>query len=225
MQQLSRVIDHTLLKSEATLSQIAKLCEEAQQHFFYAVCVNSRWVPECVRRLKTDQPEKKIHVCAVVGFPLGAMATEMKAAETAWCVQQGADEIDMVISIGDLKDKNNQLVQQDIASVVQAAQGKVVKVILETHLLTEQEKIQACLLAKQAGAHFVKTSTGFTGGGATLDDVRLMKNTVGDSMQVKASGGVRDTSTALKMLEAGATRLGTSSGVSLVLGQKSQGGY
>ncbi len=225
MQQLSRAIDHTLLKPEATLSQIAKLCEEADHHQFYAVCVNSRWVPECVRRLKTDHPEKKVSVAAVVGFPLGAMASEMKAAETAWCVQQGADEIDMVISIGDLKDRNNQIVLQDIQGVVQAAQGKVVKVILETHLLSEQEKVQACLLAKQAGAHFVKTSTGFSGGGATLDDIRLMKSTVGDSMQVKASGGIRDTATAIKMLEAGATRLGTSSGVSLVLGHQAQGSY
>ncbi len=218
---LAKYIDHTLLKPEARESQISQLCAEAKQFGFFSVCVNSSFVPYCAAALKSTN----VKVCSVVGFPLGAMDTESKAFETSIAVKNGADEIDMVINIGALKDGKNEYVKNDIAAVVKAATGKTVKVIIETSLLSEEEKIQACKLSKEAKAHFVKTSTGFNGGGATVEDVALMKKAVESTLQVKASGGVKNREQALAMIAAGATRLGTSSGVALVQGQQAQGGY
>lgn len=218
---LARFIDHTLLKPEVTSQQIRTLCEEAEKHQFFSVCVNSGFVALCSQVLK----ESSVQVCSVVGFPLGAMASSAKAFETDFAVNHGANEIDMVINLSALKDKNYALATSDIRAVVTAAQGKIVKVILETCLLTNEEKIVACKCSKEAGAHFVKTSTGFSTGGATLADVQLMKTTVGDSMQIKASGGIKNTQQALEYLAAGATRLGTSSGISLIQGLEISGGY
>lgn len=218
---LARYIDHTLLKPEARLEQIHKLCDEARQFGFFSVCVNSSYVEECAKRLRGSE----VNVCAVVGFPLGAMDSLSKAFETQTAVKNGAQEIDMVLHIGALKDRRLDYVREDIASVVKAAQGKTVKVIIETSLLTQEEKILACQLSREARAHFVKTSTGFNGGGATVEDVALMKQAVESQLQVKASGGVKDQAQALALIQAGATRLGTSSGVALVQGQKIQGGY
>ncbi|MBX2988163.1 MAG: deoxyribose-phosphate aldolase [Bdellovibrionaceae bacterium] len=220
-QEIARRIDHTLLKPDATEKDILKLCQEARDHGFYAVCVNSRFVSLCARELKDSQ----VKIAAVVGFPLGAMDPVSKAFEARRAVELGAKEIDMVLPIGALKDRKLKEVSLDIASVVQAAAGAPVKVILETALLTEEEKVIACELSRDAGAAFVKTCTGFGGGGATVEDVRLMKNAVGDDCEVKASGGVRDLAAAQALLEAGATRLGTSSGVAIVQGLQSGGGY
>ena len=218
---LARFIDHTLLKPDATTQQIRTLCEEAQNHQFFSVCVNSSFVDLCSQILK-GHPVK---VCSVVGFPLGAMSTATKAFETDFVIKRGADEVDMVINLSSLKDKNYSNVTADIRSVVTAAQGKVVKVILETCLLNDEEKVAACKCSKEAGAHFVKTSTGFSTGGATIADVQLMKSTVGNSMQVKASGGIKNTQQALEYINAGVTRLGTSSGISLIQGLEISGGY
>ncbi len=218
---LARFIDHTLLKPDATTQQIRNLCEEAREHQFFSVCVNSSFVDLCSQILKGNS----VKVCSVVGFPLGAMCTAAKAFETDFVVKRGADEVDMVISISALKDKNYSHVTADIRSVVTAAQGKTVKVILETCLLTEEEKVAACKCSKEAGAHFVKTSTGFSTGGATIADVQLMKATVENSMQIKASGGIKNTQQALEYLAAGVTRLGTSSGISLIQGLEISGGY
>jgi len=215
LKNLASYIDHTLLKPETTEMQIRQLCKEALEHHFFSVCVNSSFVPLCKELLKGSA----IKVCAVVGFPLGAMSTPAKAFETQWAVDNGADEIDMVIQIGFLKAFQYDYVRDDIQKVVEAARGRTVKVIIETSLLTNDEKIMACQLSKDAKAHFVKTSTGFNGGGATVEDVQLMKSVVGDLLQVKASGGVRDQATADAMIRAGATRLGTSSGVQLVKNQ------
>lgn len=212
---MQRYIDHTLLKADAKSSDIEKLCSEAKQFQFFSVCVNSVHVALCKKLLA----ESTVKVCTVVGFPLGAMSTKAKAFETKQAIADGADEIDMVINIGALKDQNWDFVQDDIAAVVEAAQGRTVKVIFETSLLTEDEKRKSCQLSKAAGAHFVKTSTGFGGGGATVEDIKLMKSEVGQALQVKASGGIRDLATAEAMINAGATRLGTSSGVALVSGQ------
>lgn len=221
MKNLASYIDHTILKPETTEVQIRQICQEALDHKFFSVCVNTSFVPLCKSLLKNSS----VKVCAVVGFPLGAMSTAAKAYETKWAVENGADEIDMVIQIGELKNKNYDYVRADIRSVVEAAQGRTVKVIIETSLLSQEEKIKACELSKEAKAHFVKTSTGFGGGGATVEDVQLMKNVVGDLLQVKASGGVRDQATAEAMIAAGATRLGTSSGVQLVKNQTATGAY
>lgn len=218
---LASYIDHTLLKPEATTAQIHKLCDEAREYGFYSVCVNSLFVPLCKKLLESS----KVKVCAVVGFPLGAMSTDAKSFETTWAVENGADEIDMVLQIGNLKGHEDALVEKDIAAVVKAALGKPVKVIIETSLLNEEEKERACKLSKNAKAHFVKTSTGFNGGGATIEDVRLMKKIVGSELQVKASGGVKDAATAKALIEAGATRLGTSSGIKLVSNQTAEGAY
>lgn len=220
-QEIARFIDHTLLKPDAVEADIRKLCQEAREFGFYAVCVNSSFVGLCVQELKGTP----VRVASVVGFPLGAMESASKAFESKRAVELGAKEIDMVLPIGALKDRRAQVVVKDIESVVQAAGGMPVKVILETSLLNEEEKILACELSVKAGAAFVKTSTGFGGGGATVDDVRLMKRTVGERAQVKASGGVRSLEQAMAMIEAGATRLGTSSGVALVQGLKINGGY
>lgn len=218
---LNRYIDHTLLKPEAQQAQIEKLCAEALEHQFFSVCVNSSYVSLCAQLLKNSS----VKVCAVVGFPLGVMETTSKAFETETCIRQGASEVDMVINIGALKDRRVDFVREDIAAVVRAAQGNTVKVIIETALLNEEEKVLACKLTQEAGAHFAKTCTGFNGGGATVADVQLMKKSMGPQMLVKASGGIKDTATALALIQAGATRLGTSSGVALVKGLKIEGGY
>ncbi|WP_300408717.1 deoxyribose-phosphate aldolase [Lagierella sp.] len=209
---LSKMIDHTILKADAKAEDVIRYCNEAKEHGFMSVCVNSGNVEKVSKELKNSD----VKVCCVVGFPLGAMATEVKAFETSYCVKNGADEIDMVINIGALKDKDYNFVQEDIKEVVKAANGKVVKVIIETCLLTEEEKVKACELAMAAKAQFVKTSTGFSTGGATVEDVKLMKSVVKDRLQVKASGGVRTREDALKMIDAGADRIGASNGINIV---------
>lgn len=211
MSEVLNLIDHTLLKPDATSSMIESLCREAIENNFYAVCVNPCFVKFAKDLLKGSN----VKVATVIGFPLGANTKEVKAFETEDAIKNGADEVDMVINIGALKNKDYDLVKEDIKSVVEAAKGKIVKVIIETCLLTDDEKKKACELALEAGAHFVKTSTGFSSGGATVEDVKLMKLVVGDKMGIKASGGIRDLETARKMIEAGATRLGTSSGVKI----------
>ena len=211
--KLNKYIDHTLLKADATAEQIKKLCAEARQYDFASVCVNSCHVPLAKAELQgTD-----VKVCCVVGFPLGACFTEAKAYEAALSVEKGAEEVDMVINIGAAKEGNWELVERDIKAVVDACHPKaILKVIIETCLLTDEEKRQACLCAQRAGADFVKTSTGFSVSGATPEDVALMRETVGPDMGVKAAGGVRSTEDADKMISSGATRLGTSSGVKLM---------
>lgn len=218
--ELAKMIDHTILKANATQSDIEKLCEEAKEYNFASVCVNPYWVPLASDLLKNST----VKVCTVIGFPLGATSSESKVSETEIAILQGADEVDMVINVGAMKNNQTDIVEKDILSVVNSARktGKAqnknitVKVILETCYLTKDEIKNACLCAKNAGADFVKTSTGFGTGGATVEDVKLMKETVGSSMEVKASGGIRDYETAIKMIEAGATRLGTSSGIAIV---------
>ena len=209
---IASMIDHTLLKPEATPAQIEKLCAEAAEYHFASVCVNPVYIPLAARLLKGTG----VKVCCVVGFPLGAIAPEQKAAEAASCAAMGAEELDMVIHVGAAKAGDWALVQRDIEGVVKAAAGHTVKVIIETCLLTDEEKVKACEAAKAAGAHFVKTSTGFSTGGANVHDVALMRETVGPDVGVKASGGVRTHEDADKMIKAGATRLGTSSGVKLM---------
>ena len=213
---LASMIDHTLLKPDATRGDIETLCREAAQFCFASVCVNPNWVPLCRELLRGSG----VKVCTVIGFPSGAHAPDVKAYEARRAIEQGAEEIDMVINIGALKSKDYALVEQDIRGVVQAAgRDTVVKVILETSLLTREEKIMACSLAKAADADFVKTSTGFAGGGATVEDIQLMRETVGPEMGVKASGGVRTRDDAEKLVAAGATRLGASAGVKIVRGE------
>ena len=221
--ELARYIDHTLLKPEATEGQIRKLCEEARKHTFASVCVNPSWVSLASQMLKGSP----VKVCTVIGFPLGATTPTTKAIETRDAIANGANEIDMVINVGALKSGNDALVKDDIEAVVAAAKGHaIVKVILETALLTKEEKIKACLLSKMAGTDFVKTSTGFVPGGATVEDIALMRETVGPDMGVKASGGIRDTKTASDMMAAGATRLGVSASVAIISGQAASGkGY
>lgn len=209
---LARTIDHTVLKAIATEQQIKELCAEAKTYNFASVCVNPCWVPLCAKELAST----KVMVCTVIGFPLGANATEIKAAEAKLAVEQGAHEVDMVINIGAAKSGDWKTVEHDIREVVRAAGKVTVKVIIETCYLTDEEKVKACEAAKRAGAHFVKTSTGFGTGGATAEDVRLMKKTVGDALKVKASGGIRTYHDAIKMLEAGADRIGASSSVSII---------
>ncbi len=205
-------IDHTLLKPDATPVQIERLCAEAREHGFASVCVNPVHVTLAAAELK----DSGVAVCTVVGFPLGANRSDIKAAETAAAVQDGAGEIDMVLAIGAMKAGATDVVLHDIRAVVQAAAGRTVKVILETCLLSDDEIVAACRLCVQAGAHFVKTSTGFSSGGATLAQVRLMRETVGPAYGVKASGGIRCREDAVAMLEAGASRLGTSAGVAIL---------
>src|SRR5262245_46100729 len=211
---LGKLIDHTLLKPEATRDEVVKLCEEARQHRFASVCVNTTWVPLCKALLAGSD----VIVCAVVGFPLGAMAPTAKAYEARDAVRQGAREIDMVINIGALKSRDYETVFEDICRVVKGAAPAGVKVILETSALDNEQKIIACALSKLAGAAFVKTSTGFGKGGATVEDVALMRRIVGDDIGVKASGGVRTAEDALKMAQAGANRLGASASVAIVTG-------
>jgi deoxyribose-phosphate aldolase len=220
---LASIIDHTLLKPDATREEVEQLCREAAQFCFASVCVNPNWVALCRERLRGTG----VKVCTVIGFPLGAHLPDIKAYETRRAVEQGAEEVDMVLNIGALKSRDYALVEQDIHGVVQSA-GKdtMVKVILETSLLSRDEKIMGCTLAKAAGADYVKTSTGFAGGGATVEDVQLMRETVGPEMGVKASGGVRTRDDAEKLVAAGATRLGASAGVKIVRGEAPAGkGY
>lgn len=213
---LAGYIDHTILKPEATKQDVLKLCTEAKQYGFASVCVNAYYTKLVADALK----DSDVKTCVVVGFPLGATFTEIKAHETELAIQNGADEVDMVINIGALKDKDYAVVEQDIKAVVDAAKGKaIVKVIIETCLLTEEEKVKACELSVKAGAEFVKTSTGFSTGGATVEDVALMKKTVGNQALVKASGGVRDFKGAKAMIDAGADRIGASSGIKIVMHQ------
>lgn len=217
----AKYIDHTLLKPEATKDQIDKLISEAKEYNFKSICINPTHVQYAAEQL-TDSD---VLVCTVIGFPLGATTTETKIFETEDVIKKGASEVDMVINIGALKDGNYDLVQKDIESVVGAANGKTVKVIIETCLLTDEEKVKASELSKAAGADFVKTSTGFAGGGATPEDVKLMKDTVGDALEVKASGGVRNLEDFNKMIEAGATRIGASAGIQIIQGLESDSDY
>ena len=217
---LANMIDHTLLKPDATQQEVAQLCFEARKHSFASVCVNPTWVGLCAQLLQASP----VKVCTVIGFPLGATSSETKAFETKTAIDQGATEIDMVINIGALKARDLELVAKDIRGVVNAAhsRGIIVKVIIETALLTDEEKTIACLLSKEADADFVKTSTGFAGGGATVHDVELMRKTVGPEMGVKASGGVRTFEDADAMIKAGATRIGASAGVKIIQGPSKQ---
>lgn len=218
---IARLIDHTLLKPTATRAQIVKVCEEARRYGFASVCVNSTWIGLAARLLEGS---RSMAIC-VVGFPLGAMSTRAKALETREAIADGAQEIDMVIDIGGLKGGDHTRVYDDIRAVVVAAQGRPVKVILETTMLNREEKIVGCTLSKAAGAAFVKTSTGFGGGGATVEDVTLMRAVVGPDLGVKASGGVRSVEDVKKMVAAGATRLGASASVAIVTGGTGQGAY
>ncbi len=210
--ELAKYIDHTLLKPDATKKDIEELCDEAKNYNFASVCINPYYVKYCSGKLKNSA----VKVCTVIGFPLGANITEIKKAEVTQAIKDGAEELDMVMNIGSLKSGNYENVFQDIKSVVETAEGKCVKVIIETCLLTESEKIKACELSKKAGANFVKTSTGFSSGGATIEDVKLMKKVIGEKMKIKASGGIHSYEEAIAMIEAGANRLGASAGVKIV---------
>lgn len=219
---IAKMIDHTALKPDTTKEQIIKLCEEAKEYGFYSVCINPAWVEEASRKLEGSD----VDVCTVIGFPLGASTSYVKALETEDAIRNGATEVDMVINIAKLKDGDLNYVENDIKAVVEAAKGKaLVKVIIETCLLTDTEKETACKLAVKAGADYVKTSTGFSTSGATVEDIQLMRKTVGPNVGVKASGGVRSRESALALIEAGATRLGASAGVAIVSGEKSNADY
>lgn len=219
---IANLIDHTLLKADATKGQIVKLAEEAKQYEFATVCVNPVWVKTAHQLLKGTP----VKVCTVIGFPLGASTTEVKVMEARNALENGAEEIDMVIHIGALKDKDYDLVERDIKSVVAVCKPRAItKVIIETSLLSEEEKVKACMLAVRAGADFVKTSTGFSTGGAVKEDVQLMRKAVGPDIGVKASGGIRDLQDLLEMIKAGATRIGTSSGVAIMKGEHSNSQY
>lgn len=217
----AKFIDHTLLKPESTRQQIDQIIDEAKEYNFKSICVNPTHVKYAAERLN----DSGVLVCTVIGFPLGATTTATKIFETEDAIKNGASEIDMIINIGALKDGRFEDVQKDIEGVVGAANGKTVKVIIETVLLSDEEKVKASELAKVAGADFVKTSTGFAGGGATPEDVKLMKDTVGDELEVKASGGVRSLEDFNKMIDAGATRIGASAGVQIIQGLESDSGY
>ena len=207
----TKLFDHTILKADAGREAVKKICEEAKEYSFMSVCVNSYYTSYVAQQLKgTD-----VKVCTVIGFPLGQMSTRAKVAETAIAVEDGAQEIDMVINVGALKDKLYDVVLSDIKEVKKACGSALLKVIIETCLLTDEEKVKACELSKEAGADFVKTSTGFSTGGAKAEDVALMRKTVGDEMGVKASGGIRDRETAQMMVNAGASRLGTSATIAI----------
>lgn len=214
--EMARMIDHTLLKPVASHNDIVKLCKEAREYGFASVCVNPFYVPLCAEELKGSD----VLVCTVIGFPLGSTSTPAKAFETTEAVKNGAREIDMVINIGALKERREDVVRKDIAAVVEAGRAVdpavITKVIIETCYLTREEKILACNLAKEAGAHFVKTSTGFGTGGATVEDVSLLRATVGSDMGVKASGGIKNAAQAMAMIRAGADRIGASAGVDIL---------
>ncbi|PFH91955.1 deoxyribose-phosphate aldolase [Bacillus sp. AFS088145] len=218
----AKLVDHTLLRADAKREEIAKLAEEAKEFSFASVCINPTWVSYASELLK----DSSVKVCTVIGFPLGANTPEVKAFETTNAIENGAEEVDMVINISALKEKNDELVERDIRAVVEAAKGKaLVKVIIETCLLTDEEKVRACELSVKAGADFVKTSTGFSTGGATVEDVALMRKTVGENVGVKASGGVRNLKDVENVVTAGANRIGTSSGVKIVQGEEANTAY
>ena len=215
-EEIAKMIDHTILKPEATKEQVKNVCEEALKYNFASVCINPGQVAFVASMLKGS----KVKVCTVIGFPLGANTTRVKAIEASEAIKDGAEEVDMVINIGRLMDKDYDYVKEDIKAVVEAAKGKALtKVIIESCLLTDEEKVTACKLAKEAGADFVKTSTGFSKGGATYEDIKLMRETVGSEMGVKASGGVRSNKDALSMIEAGATRIGASASIAICEGE------
>ncbi|MDP2722116.1 MAG: deoxyribose-phosphate aldolase [Bacteroidales bacterium] len=220
--ELAGYIDHTLLKPGATEDQFTKLCNEALQYHFKSVCVNSSWVPFVAKKLRGSD----VKVCSVIGFPLGEMDTRSKAFEARNALANGAHELDMVVNTSALKSGNLKLVEEDIRAIKRACRSNtILKVIIETSLLTEAEKILACEISKKAGADFVKTSTGFTGNGATVEDVALMRRVVGPKMGVKASGGIRDFKTAVAMINAGATRIGAGASVAIVTGGPASGSY
>ena len=212
--KINKFIDHTVLAQDADEKKIEKLLEEAKEHDFASVCVNTCWTRKCVEALK----DTDVNVCVVVGFPLGAMDTRSKAFEAKTAVEDGADEVDMVINVGWLKSGRYDDTEEDIREVKKACGDKHLKVIIECCLLTDEEKVIACRLAEKAGADFVKTSTGFSKGGATVEDVALMRKTVGDRLGVKAAGGIRDAETAVAMIKAGANRLGCSAGIKIIEG-------
>ncbi|MEJ8554388.1 deoxyribose-phosphate aldolase [Tepidibacter sp. Z1-5] len=221
--ELSKYIDHTVLKAQTTEDDVKKVCKEAKEYGFFSVCINPSYIEFSKEQLKGSD----VKVCTVIGFPLGANTSEVKAFETIDAIKKGADEVDMVINIGALKDKKYDYVQNDIKAVVDAADGKaLVKVIIETCYLTDEEKKIACELAKKAGTDYVKTSTGFGTGGSTPQDIKLMRETVGANIGVKASGGVRSTEDAKAVIDAGASRIGASASISIVTGNKdSNSGY
>ncbi|HEL1761248.1 TPA: deoxyribose-phosphate aldolase [Streptococcus suis] len=219
--KLNKYIDHTILKPETTQEQVEKILAEAKEYDFASVCVNPTWVALAAENLK----DSDVKVCTVIGFPLGANTPAVKAFETKDAISNGADEIDMVINIGALKTGNYDLVLEDIKAVVAASGDKLVKVIIEACLLTDDEKVKACQLSQEAGADYVKTSTGFSTGGATVADVALMRKTVGPGMGVKASGGARSYEDAIAFIEAGASRIGASSGVAIMNGAQVDGDY
>ncbi|HEM3674385.1 TPA: deoxyribose-phosphate aldolase [Streptococcus suis] len=219
--KLNKFIDHTILKPETTQEQVEKILSEAKEYDFASVCVNPTWVSLAAESLK----DSDVKVCTVIGFPLGANTSAVKAFETEDAIANGADEIDMVINVGALKAGNDALVLDDIKAVVDASGDKLVKVIIEACLLTDDEKVRACQLSKEAGADYVKTSTGFSTGGATVADVALMRKTVGPDMGVKASGGARSYEDAIAFIEAGASRIGASSGVAIMNGAQADGDY
>jgi len=221
MKNLAKYIDHTLLAQNATKEQIKNLCDEANKYEFCSVCVNSSYASLAKEFLGRSE----VKVCSVVGFPLGAMSTEAKAYEAKKAIEDGASEIDMVINVGFLKSNDFESVQQDIANLRATCKGVVLKVIFETALLEEDEIRKVCEISKEVGVDFVKTSTGFSTRGASLEDVRIMKEVVGDSVDIKASGGVRSYETAIEMINAGASRLGTSSGIAIINGQASDKSY
>ena len=210
--KINKFIDHTVLSQDADEKKIDKLIAEAKEHDFASVCVNSCWTKKCAEALK----DSDVNVCVVVGFPLGAMDTKSKAFETKTAIENGADEIDMVINVGWLKSGRYSGVEDDIREVKKACGDKHLKVIIECCLLTDEEKVMACKLSEKAGADFVKTSTGFSKSGATVEDVALMRKTVGDRLGVKAAGGIRDGKTAVAMIKAGASRLGCSAGIKII---------
>ncbi|MCD8380208.1 MAG: deoxyribose-phosphate aldolase [Lachnospiraceae bacterium] len=210
-----KLFDHTILKADATEASVRKICEEAKEYGFMSVCVNSYYTAYVAEQLK----DSDVKVCSVIGFPLGQMSTAAKVAETRDVVANGADEVDMVINVAALKDQRFEFVKEEIAAVKEACQGRLLKVILETCLLTKEEIVKACELAEATGADYVKTSTGFSTGGATVEDVALMRATVGERLGVKASGGIRDTKTAEAMAAAGASRIGASATISILGGK------
>lgn len=220
--KIAKMIDHTQLKPDTTKDKIDQIIKEAKVNGFASVCVNPFWVAYCASQLQGSE----VKVCTVIGFPLGATTSEVKAFETKQAIENGATEVDMVINVGALKLKDYDVVENDIKAVVDTARGRALtKVIIETSLLTDEEKVTACKLAKKVGADYVKTSTGFSGGGATVEDITLMRKTVGSEIGVKASGGVRDRESTEAMIEAGATRIGASAGVQIIAGEKSESDY
>lgn len=213
-ENIARLIDHTALRPDITAIQIEQLCREAMKYHFYSVCINSGFIPFVKNLLKTSD----VKICSVIGFPLGATLSQVKVCEAEWAAKKGAEEIDIVINISALKDRNFRRAEEEIKQIVKVVPGLLCKVILENCLLTDQEKEIGCQIALQAGAHFVKTSTGFAAGGATVDDVKLMRRAVGEHLGVKAAGGIKDYKTALQMVQAGATRIGASKSIQIIEG-------